>query len=129
MFDTFLYKLKTKLQLLKIGPGHDKLADISNAVDNSAVIKLAKNQGLEVFQADKTTNTPALIIGGKIHTNVEQYEANAATILTFRSIDEAVSLANNSPQGFGASVWSENTGVINEVTRKLKVKTLIIYKT
>lgn len=116
--------MKTKLQCLKIGSAHDKLADISNAVENSSFIRLAKNQGLQVFQADKSTNSPVLVIGSRIHSKIsaEQDKGNFATVLTFRSIDEAVNLANNTKQGLGASMWSENIGVINEVMRKLKVR-------
>lgn len=124
VFDEFLTKLTTKLKLLKVGPSHDKSVDISNAFDNLDVIRLAQNQGLKVFQANNTTNSPSLIIGGKLHAkrNDRSINTNVATVLSFRSIDEAVNLANNSIQGLGATIWSENIGVINEVTRKLNVR-------
>lgn len=93
------------------------------------LVESAKDQGIEVFQVAEDSNyfTPTLLIGGKVNTNRvlsadENQDVNVVTVISFRSIDEAVSLANNSRQGLAASVWTENIGIINEVAKKLRVR-------
>lgn len=118
----------------KVGAGNNKMVDISYVGETclsklNKLIDLAKLQGIEVFQAAEDTNsfTPTLLIGGKVNTNRvlgadEDQDVNVVTVISFRSIDEAVNLANNSRQGLAASVWTENIGTINEVARKLRVR-------
>lgn len=129
----FLSKLKTKLGTTKVGLGNNKMVDISSTSETSfnklkKLIKSAKDQGIEVFQASENSNTftPTLFVGGKVSTNKvlsaeEDQDANVVTVIAFRSIDEAVNLANNTRQGLAVSVWTENVGTVNEVAKKLKV--------
>ncbi|KAJ8943706.1 hypothetical protein NQ314_009679 [Rhamnusium bicolor] len=132
IFEPFLNKIKTKLRFIKVGLSNNRMVDISVPSDESVIklkklTELAKSQGIQVFQTEQDTNTftPTLFIGGKVQTNKvlaadEDQETNVVTVLAFRNIDEAVNLANNTRQGLAASIWSENIGVVNEVTRKLK---------
>lgn len=118
---------------MKVGLPHDKTTDIVyRSIDNftklQKVVASAKAQGIEVFQAngDKKQWCPTLLIGGKVQTNNVlktrgELKTSALTVLAFRSVDEAVNLANNTRQGIGATIWSENIGNINEVTKKLNV--------
>ncbi|KAJ8920513.1 hypothetical protein NQ315_005382 [Exocentrus adspersus] len=138
VFNVFLNKLKTKLKSTKVGLANNKLVDISTINETSlnklkTLIKLAKIQGIEVFQPDDNSNlfTPTLFIGNRVMTNrvvsaEEDQDANTITVLAFRTIDEAVNLANNSRQGLAASVWTENLGIVNEVTKKLRVNNVWI---
>lgn len=137
VLETFFDKLKSKLCTLKVAAANDTAANISIANKSSLeslnkLINQAKFQGIEVFQAqhDSTKWTPTLLKGGRVNTNnalgSNENEAKAVTILAFRSIDEAVNLANNNWQGLWASVWSDNVGVVNEVSRKLKVSNIWI---
>ncbi|KAJ8984709.1 hypothetical protein NQ317_004970 [Molorchus minor] len=130
IFDTFLNKLRTKIQSTKMGSSHDKTADLSIPSQESRekiteLVEKAKRQGIEVFQFDENLSTPALLIGAKVQTKVltsdDDQGALVTTVLPFRTIDEAVKLANNTRQGLAASVWTENIGVANEITRKLQV--------
>ncbi|XP_074028862.1 succinate-semialdehyde dehydrogenase [NADP(+)] isoform X2 [Leptinotarsa decemlineata] len=132
IFPVFLNKLKSKLKSLKIGNSDDKMVDIvwggeSRSSKLSALVDLAESQGVEIFQTEENSNKwcPTLFIGGRVQMNrvltSDCQEADDVTVLAFRSIDEAVNLANNTRQGLGASIWSENVGVVNEVARKLKV--------
>jgi len=138
IIQNFTKKLKVRLQSVKVGHGNDNMADISYPSDPSIVQKLnntvnkAKGLGIEIFQIE-TTNlsnfTPTLILGSKVDTNnvlSGPENDSAVTLVAFRSIDEAVTLANNTRQGLGASVWSENVGLVNEVARKLKVSNVWI---
>ncbi|XP_018580223.1 aldehyde dehydrogenase family 8 member A1 [Anoplophora glabripennis] len=136
--DKFLSKLKTEIHATKVGLGNNKLVDISSTGESSfnkldKLIKSAKDQGIEVFQATENLKsfTPTLFVGGKVSTNRvlsadEDQDANVVTVIAFRSIDEAVNLANNSRQGLAASVWTENVGIVNEVAKKLRVNNVWI---
>jgi aldehyde dehydrogenase (NAD+) len=44
--------------------------------------------------------------------------------MTFRSHVEAVELANNTPYGLAASVWSENINLSLDVARRIKAGTI-----
>ncbi|XP_066149483.1 phenylacetaldehyde dehydrogenase-like [Euwallacea fornicatus] len=133
VFQKFVDKLKTRIEALKIGNGDDKHADISylnnhiTRVNFLKSIEKAKFLGIEIFPKGTDGSnvfTPTLSIGSKINTNnvLTAPEINTVVaLLPFRNIDEAVNLANNGRQGLGASIWSENIGLLNEVARKLKV--------
>lgn len=125
-------KLKGKIEKLRIGNGTDALADISYPMKNDIVklerkIKDARNQGIDVYVPNTQTEKfqPTLFIGMTVYNNnvIEENKnvCPAATILSFRTPKESVALANNSKQGLGASVWSENISLVNEVVRQLNV--------
>ncbi|XP_056633056.1 2-aminomuconic semialdehyde dehydrogenase-like [Diorhabda sublineata] len=136
IFPLFLNKLKSKMMTLHISTADVKSTNISVNLSESIdelneLVKQAKLQGIEIFQVEESSNkwSPTLLIGGKVSHNALNTKidtAKAVTVLAFRSIDEAVNLANNTRQGLWASIWSENSGVINEVTRKLKVSNIFV---
>ncbi|KAH1005832.1 hypothetical protein HUJ04_006745 [Dendroctonus ponderosae] len=134
VFEVFTEKMKNRLKSFRIGDGDDKLADFSYPNNPTAVAALkATEMGIEVFRPENTSPNNfcalTLIIGSRISTNhvLTPSEKNSTlTLLPFRSVDEAVNLANNSRQGMGISVWSENVGLVNEVARKLKVSNVWI---
>uniref|UniRef100_A0A6P7GN65 Uncharacterized protein LOC114340097 isoform X1 n=1 Tax=Diabrotica virgifera virgifera TaxID=50390 RepID=A0A6P7GN65_DIAVI len=138
IFPTFLAKLKSKLKTLEVSTADNKSARISINLNNTSQlndlnnsIKQARLQGIEVFQSTDKSDVwnPTVFVGGKINHNAlgsKDGQSNVITVVAFRSIDEAVSLANNSNQGLWASVWSDNANLINEVTRKLKVSNISV---
>ncbi|CAG9857827.1 unnamed protein product [Phyllotreta striolata] len=136
VLETFYNKLKSKLAGLKVSNALDKSSDITlknrlNSLDK--LVKEAQQQGIEVFRSKNEEEwCPTVFKGGKVKTNnvfktdYDVFKARAVTVLAFRSIDEAVALANNTKQGLWASVWSENIGLVNEVTKKLKVSNVLV---
>lgn len=138
IFPVFLNKLKSNMKTLQISTADVKSTNISvnlsktESLDElNELVKQAKLQGIEVFKVEESPIkwSPTLLIGGKVSNNAlntKSDTAKAVTVLAFRSIDEAVNLANNTRQGLWASIWSENSSVINEVTRKLKVSNISI---
>lgn len=125
---------------MKVGLPDDQNADISSPTWKKTIddlrkeVKAANNQGIELYQSDQSSKKfqPTLFIGAKVHTNaVIENKANDSpygtlTILSFRTIDEAVALANNTKQGYAASVWTENISLANEVSEKLNVSNVWI---
>ncbi|CAG9832655.1 unnamed protein product [Diabrotica balteata] len=138
IFPTFLTKLKSKLTTLEVSTADNKSARISINLNNTSQLndlnnttKQAKLQGIEVFQATDKSDVwnPCVLVGGQINHNAlgsKDGQSNVITVVAFRSIDEAVSLANNSKQGLWASVWSDNANLINELTRKLKISNISV---
>lgn len=128
----FLEKLKKRLKSVKIGRADGKEIDIAYPTKGSVsrfneLLQNAEAQGYEIFRSsnDYLSWSPTLLVGYgtpiKVNAEDEDVTANFATVIPFRSIDEAVALANNLEQGLGVSLWSENLRVVNEVTRKLAV--------
>lgn len=120
------------MQKLKLGLSNDGLADITLPSGESIrqfkhVVQKAKQEGIDVFECENASNdyTPTLLIGGTPYTNeytTHKYMAAPfATLVGFRTINEAVALANNSRQALGATVWTENIALANEISRKLEV--------
>lgn len=83
-------------------------------------IQKAKQGGIEVYQATDSNGDylPTVFIGDSPDTDTD---APFCVISAFRTANEAVTLANNNKQGFGAIVWTENISLANEVCRKLNV--------
>ncbi|XP_072393857.1 putative aldehyde dehydrogenase AldA [Diabrotica undecimpunctata] len=138
IFPMFLTKLKSKLTTLEVSTADNKSARISINLNNTSqlndlnnIMKQAKLQGIEVFRATDKSDVwnPSVLVGGQINHNAlgsKDGQSNVITVVAFRSIDEAVGLANNSKQGVWASVWSDNANLINELTRKLKISNISV---
>ncbi|CAH0553949.1 unnamed protein product [Brassicogethes aeneus] len=132
VFESFVKKLKDVVKSARIGNAADGLADLAYA-DKPTAERLmreaseARKRGIEVFQADASSKTfqPTLFIGAAARSNrVVDDDAHLScgvAVVSFRHIDEAVRLAENSKQGYAASVWTENVGLANEIAAKLNV--------
>ncbi|KRT80584.1 hypothetical protein AMK59_7258, partial [Oryctes borbonicus] len=137
VYPEFVEKMKRRLEKMRVGDGTDTLADISYPIPSeikkiNRMIEDARAQGIDVYQPQTENNKfqPTLFIGMKVYNNNVINDSNnvaaAATILAFRTPKEAIALANNSKQGFAASVWSESIGLVSEVTKQLQVGTVWI---
>lgn len=121
----FLRILKEHLNKLKLSVSYEKIADITypsgrNVLLLKQAIQRAKQDGIEIYQPENSSGdyVPTVFIDCAPDTETD---APFAVISSFRTINEAVSLANNSKQGFGAIIWTENVSLANEVAGKLKV--------
>lgn len=123
--EVFLKILKERLKKLKLSTSTEKVSDITypsgrNILLLKQAIQNAKQNGIETYQPDSLSGDyiPTIFIDGSPDT-----ETNApfCVVSAFRTINEAVTLANNNKQGFGAIVWTENISLANEVCKKLKV--------
>ncbi|KAF5270340.1 hypothetical protein FQR65_LT05528 [Abscondita terminalis] len=137
VFKTFTDKLKDRIGNVKMGTAFDKLADVSYPLIDSAAqilqkhLLAAKAYGIEIFQKHLSSDVfqPTLLIGGNVSINnvvTADVDLMAVAVLPFRTINEAVNLANNSRSGVGVSVWTENIGLANEVVLKLKFSNIWI---
>jgi len=119
---------------LRLGHSLDKCIDMGPIVDDSQrksideFVQHAKGQGAEVFQAcacmpDCGYFYPPTLVTNVSSTSrivVEEVFGPVLAVMTFRTAKEAISLANNTRYGLGASVWSENIGLAMEVACNIK---------
>ena len=132
--DMVIRKLKHRMQSLVIGNPLDKNTDIGaiNSKEQLEIIKkyisIGKKEGSEFFQTDCTLPSKGYYCRPTLFINVAQSSVLAQeeifgpvlTIQTFRTVDEVIQKANNSPYGLAAGVWTDKGSKIFNLTTKLK---------
>ena len=130
----FIAKLKRRMETLRVGNSLDKSIDMGAIVDPvqleriRSLVDAGKREGCAVWQApDATMPTsgcfypPTLVTGVSPASTLAQEEIFGPVLITmsFRTPDEAISLANNSRYGLAASVWSETIGRALDIAPRL----------
>ena len=132
--DKVIRKLKHRMQSLVIGNPLDKNTDIGaiNSKEQLEIINkyisIGKKEGSEFFQTDCTLPSKGYYCRPTLFINVAQSSVLAQeeifgpvlTIQTFRTVDEVIQKANNSPYGLAAGVWTDKGSKIFNLTTKLK---------
>jgi len=127
-------KLRARMEKLRVGPPLDKAVDMGAIV---APVQLERirtlvtkgvDEGATMWQPSWACPTDGYFYPPTLFTNVSP----AATIaqveifgpvlvsMAFRTPAEAVELANNTPYGLAASVWTENINLALDVAPKIK---------
>jgi aldehyde dehydrogenase (NAD+) len=131
--DIVIEKLKDRISTLIVGDPLDKNTDIGaiNSVEQlktiEKYIEIGKKEGGEIYQAKcslpKQGNwcPPTLFLNvSQSHTIVqEEIFGPVLAIQTFRTIDEVIEKANNTPFGLSAGVWTEKGSKIFKLTKEL----------
>ncbi len=119
--DRFLAKLKRRLSLLRVGDPLDKNTDIGaiNSRDQlnkiKQLVEVGLDEGAEIFQPPCEIPERGFWFPPTIFTGVSQSHRIAQeeifgpvlSVMTFRTPEEAVEKANNTPYGLSAGVWTE----------------------
>jgi aldehyde dehydrogenase (NAD+) len=130
----FIAKLKKRMETLRVGDPLDKSNDMGPLVDPvqlqrvSSLVAQGQTEGGTLVQSqcalpDKGNFfPPSLFIDVHAASTVMQVEIFGPVIgaMTFRTLDEAVSLANHTAYGLAASVWSENINVALDTAARMK---------
>jgi aldehyde dehydrogenase (NAD+) len=132
--DRLIAKLRARMEKLRVGPSLDKAIDMGAIVAPVQLdrIRTLVNRGVEegatLWQPSWACPSDGYFYPPTLFTNV----APAATIaqveifgpvlvsMTFCTPAEAVALANNTPYGLAASVWTENINLALDVAPKIK---------
>lgn len=129
-----IQKLKFRMDTLLIGDPMDKNTDIG-AINSKGQLKtvqsyleLGKKEGAEIYQPDVALPkkgywcAPTLFLETSQSHRIVQEEifGPVLAIQTFRSIDEVITKANNTPYGLSAGVWTQKGAKIFELTQRLK---------
>ena len=121
VFDALLGKLKDRLQTLRVGDPLDKNTDIGaiNSRDQlekiTELVESGVSEGAEIYQPDCALPERGFWFRPTLFTGVSQSHRIAReeifgpvlSILTFRTPEEAVEKANNTPYGLSAGIWTE----------------------
>jgi aldehyde dehydrogenase (NAD+) len=134
VYKIVLQKLKDRMESLIVGNPLDKNTDIPaiNSKQQLDVInkylKIGQQEGAEMFQSSCNIPKKGFYCRPTIFTNVAQSNRIAQeeifgpvlAIQTFRTEDEAIEKANNTPFGLSAGVWTDKGSKIFNMTSKLR---------
>ncbi|MFO7548069.1 MAG: aldehyde dehydrogenase family protein [Acidimicrobiia bacterium] len=118
--DRFVEKLRRRVETLRVGDPLDKNTDVGaiNSAEQLAkiedLVEAGRAAGAEMFQPACELPARGFFFRPTVFTGVAQSHRIAQeeifgpvlSVLTFRTPDEAVELANNTPYGLAAGVWT-----------------------
>jgi len=134
VYNTVLRKLKDRIETLIVGDPLDKNTDIGAINSRSQLniinkyIELGKNEGAEIFQSSCNLPSKGFFCKPTLFTNVAQSNRIAQeeifgpvlAIQTFRTDEEVIEKANNTPYGLSAGVWTDKGSKIFNLTTKMR---------
>ena len=134
VYEPLLDKLKARLSTLRVGDPLDKNTDvgaINSATQLAKVQELVDSgvaEGAEIFQPDCELPTRGFFFRPTLFTGVSQSHRIAQeeifgpvlSVLTFRTPEEAIEKANNTPYGLSAGVWTEKGSRIFKMVAAMK---------
>ncbi len=132
--DLVIQKLKSRMDSLYLGNPLDKNTDIGAINSKEQLetihkyIKIGKQEGAEMYQPKCSIPTKGFYCAPTLFINVAQSSVIAQeeifgpvlTIQTFRTVDEVIQKANNSPFGLAAGVWTDKGSRIFNLSSKLR---------
>jgi len=134
VFKEVIRKLKDRIETLIVGDPLDKNTDIGAINSKQQLetihkyIKIGKQEGAEIFESSCSIPGKGYWCRPTLFTNVAQSNRIAQeeifgpvlAILTFRTDDEVIEKANNSPYGLSAGVWTDKGSKIFNMTRRMR---------
>jgi aldehyde dehydrogenase (NAD+) len=141
--ERFYGKLRARMEHLRVGDPLDKSTDIGAIVAPIQLQRITKlveegsKAGATIWQPKTAMPAQGCFYPPTLATDVEPASTLAQVeifgpvlvAMTFRTPDEAVSLANNTRYGLAASVWSENINRSLEVAAQIKAGVIWINST
>src|SRR5437868_7411710 len=132
--ETLVAKIRARMENLRVGSPLDKAIDIGAIVAPVQLERIKRlvdqgvSEGATCLQPSYALPTKGLYFPPTLLTNVhpsstvaqEEIFGPVLAAMTFRTLREAVELANNTTYGLAASVWSENINVALQVASQIK---------
>lgn len=134
VYGMVLDKLRKRMESLIVGDPLDKNTDVG-AINSAAqlttinrYLELGRNEGAEMYQSAFELPQKGFWCRPTLFTNVAQSHRIAReeifgpvlAIQTFRTIDEVIEKANNTPYGLSAGVWTDKGSKVFQLTRALR---------
>ncbi len=134
IYEPLIEKLKRRMSTLRVGDPLDKNTDVG-AINSKAqlekireLVASGQDEGAELFQPACDLPERGFWFCPTLFTNVAQSSRIAQeeifgpvlSVLTFRTPDEAVEKANNTPFGLSAGVWTEKGSRILWMVERLR---------
>jgi aldehyde dehydrogenase (NAD+) len=134
IYEPVVDKLKRRLETLRVGDPLDKNTDvgaINSAMQLQKIEELVasgRDEGADVYQPPCRLPEKGYWFAPTVFTNVaqsyriaqEEIFGPVLSVLTFRTPDEAVEKANNTPYGLSAGVWTEKGSRILWMAQRLR---------
>ena len=129
-----IQKLKDRMETLIVGDPLDKNTDIG-AINSgqqfetiNSYLKIGLEEGADVYQTECSIPETGYFIRPTLLTNVSQSHrvvqeeifGPVLTVQTFRTADEAIDKANNTPYGLAGGVWSDKGSKVFKVGSELR---------
>ncbi len=138
--DDLVAKLKARMETLRIGDPLDKAVDMGAIVAPvqlekiQQLVRQGEAEGASIWQPSWSVPREGFFYPPTLCTDVGPAATIAqveifgpvVVLMTFRTPDEAVALANNTRYGLAASVWSENINLALDIARRVKAGTVWI---
>jgi aldehyde dehydrogenase (NAD+) len=129
-----IQKLKDRIETLYVGDPMDKNTDIGAINSKEQLdtvqkyIEIGIQEGNEIYQGTCHLPQKGYFIPPTLFIDVaqssklvqEEIFGPVLTIQTFRTVDEVIQKANNTPYGLAAGVWTDKGSKIFNLTTKLK---------
>jgi aldehyde dehydrogenase (NAD+) len=134
VYEDVIEKLKRRLGTLRVGDPLDKNTDVG-AINSRAqlekieeLVESGKQEGAAVYQPPCRLPEKGYWFVPTVFTDVaqsyriaqEEIFGPVLSVLTFRTPDEAVEKANNTPYGLSAGVWTEKGSRILSMAQRLR---------
>ncbi len=135
VYEKVMRKLKDRMENLVVGDPLDKNTDVG-AINSQKQLKVIEgyikaglDEGCEMYQPENATlPKKGYWCKPTLFTNVAQSSKIAKeeifgpvlAIQTFRTVDEVIAKANNTPYGLSAGVWSDKGSKVFNLTSKMK---------
>jgi aldehyde dehydrogenase (NAD+) len=134
IYEPLVDKLKRRLETLRVGDPLDKNTDVGAI--NSAMqlekirelVESGREEGAQIYQPPCTLPEKGYWFVPTVFTDVaqsyriaqEEIFGPVLSVLTFRTPEEAVEKANNTPYGLSAGVWTEKGSRILWMAQRLR---------
>ena len=134
VIEPVIRKLRDRIGTLRVGNPLDKNTDIG-AINSRAqlekiqeLVESGVEEGAEIFQSSCALPARGFWFAPTFFTGVSQSNRIAQeeifgpvlSVLTFRTPEEAIEKANNTPYGLSAGVWTEKGSRILKMAQKLR---------
>ncbi len=134
VYEPLVAKLERRLSTLRVGDPLDKNTDVG-AINSAAqlarieeLVASGVDEGAEIYQPRCVLPEKGYWFAPTVFTNVaqsyriaqEEIFGPVLSVLTFRTPDEAVEKANNTPYGLSAGVWTEKGSRILWMAQRLR---------
>jgi len=132
--DAFVHKLQQRMQSLRVGDPLDKNTDIGAINSREQLDRICElvesgvSEGAKLYQPACSLPSRGFFFRPTLFTEVTQSHRIAReeifgpvlSILTFRTMDEAIEKANNTMYGLSAGVWTDKGSRILRMAAELK---------
>lgn len=144
VYDKMIAKLKRRMENLRVGSPLDKIIDVGALASDEQfqkidrLVKQGLKEGAQLVQPGKNAcptkgsfYPPTMLLNVQPSSTVAEVEifGPVVAVMSFRTPEEAVQIANNSRYGLAASIWSENINLALDIAPKLKAGVVWINST